>query len=153
MKISIDNTIEDIENIQKQIIVLNELLTTKKQIMAKYFEKTGKNKISSNTSTIYVSERVSVKYDIKKIIKSIGKEMSKKFIDKSIIVDDSAGLSKSLKRKGIDLRELKEYIHIESSVDENKLSELYDKGELSLSALDDCYEATVKKSINLKFKK
>ena len=153
MKISIDNTIEDIENIQKQIIVLNELLTTKKQIMAKYFEKTGKNKISSNTSTIYVSERVSVKYDIKKIIKSIGKEMGKKFINKSIIVDDSTGLSKTLKRKGIDLRELKEYIHVESSVDENKLSELYDKGELSLSALDDCYEATVKKSINLKFKK
>ena len=87
-KVSIDKLMDDIVFIQNQIDGLGLLLVQKKQLMAKYFDATGKKSVSNEDCTVYVQERTTVNYDVEAILESIPKELTEKFVDKSYTVRD-----------------------------------------------------------------
>ena len=151
-KVNVNELANDIVSISKQIAVLNGLLVAKKQTMAKYFDKVGKRSMSNDEATIFVQERTSVDYDVKKLEEKLDKEILSEFIDKSYTVNDWKEFIKFMKENGISGKDLKQYISVEKKVDKNKLSKLYEHGEIELSDLEGCYVAKVTKSIVVKIK-
>ena len=151
-KISIDKTMQDIVYIKNQIDGLTLLLNNKKNIMAKYFEKSGKRSIENDNASVYISERTKVNYDVDKILSKLPKEVTSKFIKTTYTIPDWSGFYKYLKRHGIDGPSIKPYISLQKEVDEGPLNYMYEHNLITLDDLDGCYDATVTKSITLRVK-
>lgn len=150
--INIDETMEEIANLKKQIANSEALLVEKKQIMSKYFQKTGERTRSNDFVTVFVTEKINIEYDIPRIYKQVDKSLADKFIDKLYSVIDWKAFIKFLKSKGITNSELKEFIKIDREVNKKSLDKLYDAKEISLQDLDDCYKVEVTKSVSLRLK-
>lgn len=151
-KISINKTIQEIVYIKNQIDGLNMLLANKKAIMAKFFDKSGRNKVDSDECVVYVQERPNITYDVEAIREKLDKEVCAQFIDTNYTVSNWAKFTCFCKSKGIKPSQLKPFIHVERTVNQEKLSKLYEKGQISLDDLSGCYSAEVKKSIALRMK-
>lgn len=151
-KISIEKTMQDIVSLKNQIDGLNMLLANKKNIMAKYFDKTGKTKVESSECTVYVQERPNITYDVEAIKEKLNKKVYTQFIDTDYSIKDWGSFIYFCKSKGITPDQLKPHISITRKVNQEKLSKLYEKGKISLSDLSGCYSAEVKKSVTLRMK-
>lgn len=151
-KVNIDKTMDDIVNISNQISGLKMLLNNKKGLLAKYFEKSGERSLSNEDCTVFVQERTSINYDVEKIIKKLGKQKSSTFIEKQYLVQDWYKFVYLMKQHGITPDVLRAYIRVDKKVDEKKLSKLYERGVVSLTDLEGCYDATVSKSVALRMK-
>ena len=151
-KVSIDKTMQDIVYIKNQIDGLTMLLNNKKNIMAKYFEKSGKRSIENDDASVYISERTKIDYDIDKILSKFPKEVTSKFIKSTYTISDWSGFCKYLKKHGIDGPPIKPYISLQREVSEGPLNYMYEHNLITLSDLEGCYDATVIKSITLRVK-
>lgn len=151
-KVNIDKTMDDIVNISNQISGLKMLLNNKKGLLAKYFEKSGERSLSNEDCTVFVQERTSIKYDVEKIIKKLGKQKSSTFIEKQYLVQDWDKFVYLMKQHGITPDVLRAYIRVDKKVDEKNLSKLYERGVVSLTDLEGCYDATISKSVALRMK-
>lgn len=151
-KVSIDKTMQDIVYIKNQIDGLTMLLNNKKNIMAKYFEKSGKRSIENDDASVYISERTKIDYDIDKILSKFPKEVTSKFIKSTYTISDWSGFCKYLKKHGIDGPSIKPYISLQREVSEGPLNYMYEHNLITLSDLEGCYDATVTKSITLRVK-
>lgn len=151
-KISLDKTMEDIVSLKNQIDGLNMLLSQKKALMAKYFEKTGKSSVENSDCTVYIAERPNIIYDVDAIKEKLDKKLYTQFIDTSYSVSDWGSFISFCKRKGISGKEIRSFFSVQGSVNQAKLSKLYEKGVIALSDLVGCYSAEVKKSVVLRMK-
>ena len=151
-KISIDKTMEEIVSIQNQINGLQMLLQSKKKIMSKFFEKTGKRRVDSENCIVFVKENTKIEYDVDAILKKVDEKLTKQFIKKDRVIVDWDGFVKFFKKLNADPKELRRFLSVTRKVDEASLKKLYDSGELSLEDLEGCYDAHVTKSVTLKMK-
>lgn len=151
-KISIDKTMQDIVHINNQLAGLQMLLDQKKATMAKYFDKTGERSVSTDDCTVYVQDRTNIDYDVEALLEVLDESVTSQFIDRTRSVKDWSAFVAMCKRHGITPKELRPYISVSRSVNQEKLSKLYEKGVVSLSDLKGCYTATVKKSVVLRMK-
>lgn len=151
-KIDLNQLMSDIVHINNQLNGLNLLLKNKKQLLGKYFQKSGNRRVDGDEVTAYEQTRTKVEYNVPKILAKLPKSTTSLFIDKHYEITDWAGFVALCKANCIKPEKLRQYIRVSSEVNQTKLSVLYDKGKVTLSDLDGCYEATVTKSIALKFK-
>ena len=151
-KVSIDKLMDDIVFIQNQIDGLGLLLVQKKQLMAKYFDATGKKSVSNDDCTVYVQERTTVNYDVEAILESIPKELTEKFVDKSYTVRDWKQFVAFMKKHGVSGKDLKPYIFVDKQVNKQALSKLYEQKKISIKDIEGCYDVDVTKSVALRLK-
>lgn len=151
-KVSVSQTMQDIVYLKNQIDGLNMLLSQKKQVMAKFFDKTGKKRAESDECILYVKETPNIKYDMDKIRKKLPPELCTKFIDTTYSIVGFKEFKAFCKRYGITPEQLKPFISVERKVNSDKINVLYSKGEIALSDLEGCYTAEIKKSIALRMK-
>jgi predicted transcriptional regulator len=64
-----------------------------------------------------------------------------------------ASLSKMLKAAGVDAKEFKKYIGVETSVNSSALQQLYSVGDITKQQLKGCYTAKIVKSIRISERK
>ena len=151
-KISLDKTMQDIVSLNNQIAGLKMLLQHKKDQMAKYFTATGQKSIANDECTVYVQERTKIEYDVDAILESLGKDDAKRFVDWTYTIPDFKRFALFLKSKGITPRDVRPFLSVTKEVNQDKLTKLYEKGEITLEDLDGCYTASVTKSVALRMK-
>ena len=151
-KIDVNKVIEECTTLQNQIDGLSILLKQRKNILAGYFETTGVKNASGEDSIAYVVERINTEYDVDKLQNKLPKEICEKFINKQYSVVDWVNFVKFMKEKGVSGQEIKKYFIVNTDVDEKKLSDLYEHGEIDVSDLEGCYTSTVTKSIAIRSK-
>ena len=151
-KVNVSQTIDEIVSINNQITGLKLLLDHKKALMAKFFEKYNKKQIQNEDATVYVQERTNIEYNIEELENRLDKKLLSQILEKSYTVVDWPAFTQLCKNHGISPKVLRNYISVVKKVDQNKLSKLYEKGEVELTDLEGCYTATTKKSIALRMK-
>lgn len=154
MKVNIDKIMSDIVSLQNQITGLQMLLDQKKNIMAKYFDKTGNRSVSNDDCTVFVQERTTINYDVEKIRNRLTKDKCEKFIESERYVDSENWKTfvRLMKKYNVPPIEMFKSMKTRRVVDQKKLSRMYENGEIELKELKGCYEASVKKSVVLKMK-
>lgn len=154
-KVNISQVMEEIASITNQISGLNMLLSDRKNIMQKYFEKSGNRQRETEDCTVYVQDRTTVEYDIEKLSKVLPLDVYKDVVESSASIADLREFTKLLRSFGLDkeqMQEVRKLLEVEKKVNQDKLSKLYDEGKLTVDSLNGCYEATVKKSIVVRMK-
>lgn len=149
-KIDIRKELEEAANLKRQIATLEQSLSIKKKLLSKYFSVTGKGSLNSFGATAFVQTKVSVEYDIPKLEEKLDKQVLKEFIEKNYVIQDWSGFIKLLKSHGVSKAELRPFLYVDKKVNKEKLEALYEKGSLSLEALEGCYTAKVVKSVALR---
>ena len=152
MKIRISDVMNDLVSITNQITGLQLLLDSKKEIMKKYFKATGEKSCENDESTCYVIDRAKITYDIPKLEKRLNKKTCNKFVEKRYEITDWEALTKVLKSAKIKPEQIKPYIHVEKTVNQQKLNSLYEKGEINIEELSGCYSCVVNKSVGFRLK-
>lgn len=151
-KVNLNQLMQDIVYISNQQAGLKMLLDQKKAIVAKYFQQTGEKQLSNDEATLFVQERTDIKYDIPAILKRLPKKLTSQFISRTYTIPDWPAFAAWLKLHDLSPDEVKSFISVEKQVDQARLSKLYEKGYISLSDLDGCYEATNRQSVCLRMK-
>ena len=151
-KVSVDKVLNDIVYLRNQIDGLSLLLTQKKQKVAKYFEFSGKSKISNDDVVVYTQENTKVNYDVHALMDTLPEGLWAQFIETTYEIPDFKKFVSLCKQHGITGKELRPYIHVARSVNNRKLSDLYEKKQLELADIEGCYEATVTKSVAIRLK-
>lgn len=154
-KISLSKVMDDVVHIQNQINGLTMLLSDRKAILARYFDKSGERQLSNDDCVVYVQERVNVKYDIDALKEVLPIEVFQDVVQIERKVKDWRKIVRFLRSKGFtkdDIRDFKAMFDVTKSVDQAKLSKYHEIGEVSMKDLKGCYDASVKKSVVLKMK-
>lgn len=151
-KISLDKTMQDIVSLNNQIAGLKMLLQHKKDQMAKYFTVTGQKSVANDECTVFVQERTKIEYNVDAILETLGKDEAKRFVEWSYSIPDFKQFALFLKSKGITAKDVRPFLSVKKEVNQNKLTKLYEKGEITLEDLDGCYTASVTKSVALRMK-
>lgn len=150
-KVKIEQVMDEVVSLNNQIRGLEMLLSQKKAVVGKYFEATGNRQLQNDEATVFLSERTSIKYDVQKVVKKLGKK-AYAFVDRTYTILDWDGFTRLCSAHGISPKELKQFVFVDKVVNQDKLSKLYEKGEVSLDELSGCYDATVNRSVVLKMK-
>lgn len=151
-KISLDKTMQDIVSLNNQIAGLKMLLQHKKDQMAKYFTVTGQKSVANDECTVFVQERTKIEYDVDAILETLGKDEAKRFVEWSYSIPDFKRFALFLKSKGLTAKDVRPFLSVKKEVNQDKLTKLYEKGEITLDDLDGCYTASVTKSVALRMK-
>lgn len=77
---------------------------------------------------------------VEKLKEKLDKKTYNKIVDKTYTINDIEGLIKYLKSCGVDAKKFKKFIEVNEEVDETKLNNLYDRGEIKKKQIEDCYE-------------
>ena len=77
---------------------------------------------------------------IEKLKEKLDKKTYNEIVDKTYTINDIEGLIKYLKSCGVDAKKFKKFIEVNEEVDETKLNNLYDRGEIKKKQIEDCYE-------------
>lgn len=77
---------------------------------------------------------------VEKLKEKLDKKTYNKIVDKTYTINDMEGLIKYLKSCGVDAKKFKKFIEVNEEVDETKLNNLYDRGEIKKKQIEDCYE-------------
>lgn len=88
--------------------------------------------------------QVKVEFDIKKLDKILSKEQRKKVIQKHYHVNNWPGLLKLLKESGVEWKKFIEYVDVSESVNENRLEQFVELGELNSEEVKACSKAKIK---------
>lgn len=150
--IVVDDLMNEIVHVTNQIKGLNMILSEKKRTMAKYFSQSGKTRISNDEAIVFKQERTTIEYDVDAIIANVPKELHDQFIDKAYEISDFKALCRYLKRQNIDPKTIRPYISVKKSVNQAKLSKMYEQNKITLQDLEGCYEATTTESVALRMK-
>lgn len=84
---------------------------------------------------------VSISFDAEKIEKKLDKQLTSKFIQKEIVIDDWNGFVKYMKELGASLEEIKKYVSSKKTVDKKALDNAEKLGQISMEDLKGCYTA------------
>ena len=109
--------------------------------------------IGSFTFTVKIVERLtSLVYDVPKLKKNLGKELSNEVIDKVYEISDMSNLIKLLKSHGVQPDEFKKFINVHEVVNNGKLQQLFSVGEITTKQIEGTYTAKLSKSIQVRKK-
>lgn len=84
--------------------------------------------------------RKSIVWDVEKLKKTLDKDLTDQFIEKKYIVNNMQGLIKLLKEAGVKPKEFKKFITVEEKVNQQKMNELSEIGEIDKEDIGGCYE-------------
>lgn len=84
--------------------------------------------------------RKSIIWDVEKLKNKIDKDLTDQFIEKKYIVNNMPGLIKLLKEAGVNPKQFKKFITVEEKVNQQKMNELSEIGEIDKEDIDGCYE-------------
>lgn len=90
-------------------------------------------------------QKVNVQWNVSKLCKAVGKQISKAIINKRYEINNMEGLIAYLKECGVDPKVFKSYINVEESVDVKELERLEELGKVSKEQLAGCYSAKCQK--------
>lgn len=115
--------------------------------MEKYFQEVSSDSLGGFTNSQLIVDnllvtrvqKTSVKFDADKVEKSLGKELSKKVINKKYEIYDIEGLIAYLKSCGVDPKMFKKFIITHKTVNSNELDKLSDLGKVGIDKLKGCY--------------
>lgn len=79
-------------------------------------------------------------FDLDKLKKKLDKELLSEVIKKEYTIKDMDGLIAYLKSCGVDPKKFKSFIDSNETVDEKKINELSEFGEILMDDLEGCYE-------------
>ena len=156
--VNVKQVVEDIGALKIRITELEHMLSEKKKLIGTYFDKSGKTSLSSGNTTVYVQTKTTIDYDIPAMKKKLDKELFNQIVDKKYVISDIKGFRKIIEEildrsdAPYEFSDLKPFISVESSVNKEQLSRLYEVGELSLTDLDGCYNAKVTKTVAQRIK-
>lgn len=152
--VNVKQLVEEIGTLKMNIVQMEHILSEKKKIIGHFFDKSGKTSISSGNTTVYVQTKTTIDYDIPALKKKLDKELYDQIVDKKYVISDIEGLKKFINQPDTPFSfiDLKPFISVEKSVNKEQLSNLYEKGELSLDDLDGCYSAKVTKTVAQRIK-
>lgn len=152
--VNVKQLVEEIGTLKMNIVQMEHILSEKKKIIGHFFDKSGKTSISSGNTTVYVQTKTTIDYDIPALKKKLDKELYDQIVDKKYVISDIEGLKKFINQQDTPFSfiDLKPFISVEKSVNKEQLSNLYEKGELSLDDLDGCYSAKVTKTVAQRIK-
>lgn len=152
--VNVKQLVEEIGTLKMNIVQMEHILSEKKKIIGHFFDKSGKTSISSGNTTVYVQTKTTIDYDIPALKKKLDKELYDQIVDKKYVISDIEGLKKFINQPDTPFSfiDLKPFISVEKSVNKDQLSNLYEKGELSLDDLDGCYNAKVTKTVAQRIK-
>lgn len=151
-KINVENTMKEIVSLQNQINGLQMLLSNKKKIISKYFDYTGEKNVSNDECTVFVQERVNIKYFLDRLKDKLDSKTFDFIVDKNYVISDWSEFKKLMKKYEITTEEIRKVIKIDKKINEDSIKKLYESGEISIKDLEGCYEAKVSKSIVLRMK-
>ncbi len=95
--------------------------------------------------TVSRVQKVNVQWNISKLCKAVGKQISKAIIHKRYEINNMEGLIAYLKECGVDPKVFKSYINVEESVDVKELERLEELGKISKEQLTGCYSTKCQK--------
>lgn len=84
--------------------------------------------------------RKTVKWDTKKLRKSLGKKLFSSVVQKTYEVTDMQGLVDYLKQCGVDPKKFKQFIGVTEKVDTQKIDKLYLSGIITKKDISGCYD-------------
>lgn len=82
-------------------------------------------------------------WNVEKLKKKLNKNHYNEVVDKTYTISNMLGLIKYLKRCGVDPVKFKSFIDVTESVNETKLNNLYELGEVSKADLGGCYDVNM----------
>ncbi|MBO7695465.1 MAG: hypothetical protein J6T10_22800 [Methanobrevibacter sp.] len=118
----------------------------KRQELQNLIFKSGYEDFAIDTSNIGKYIRVkSIKtnkiiWDVEKLKQKIGKKLFNKVVNKTYTITDYSGLVKYLTSCGVDPKVFSKYVCVENKVDNKKIDELGELGEILVDDLKGCYE-------------
>lgn len=80
-----------------------------------------------------------VQFDLDKLKKSIDKELLNEIVDKTYTINDIDGLVKYLKSYGVNPKKFKTYLSVEEKVNQKKMNQLSEFGDISFEDIKGCY--------------
>ena len=114
-----------------------------------YFKLKGENTETINDLDCSISiskvQKVNIAWNTDKLIKVIGKQISKAVILKKYEIMDMFGLITYLKECGVDPKIFKSFLSIEETVDVKELERLEELGKVSKEQLKGCYSVKCQK--------
>lgn len=84
--------------------------------------------------------RKSIIWDVEKLKKKLDNDLVKQIVEKKYIVTDMKGLVQYLKSCGVNPKKFKSYIYVEEKVNQQKMNELSEIGEIDAEDIKGCYE-------------
>ena len=84
-------------------------------------------------------KRKRITYFAEKLEKLLGKEKSKKVINKTYVINDFKGLVAYLKECGVDPKIFKTFIDVQREVDTKSLEQMYELGDVTLEEIKGSY--------------
>lgn len=84
--------------------------------------------------------RKKVIWFVDKLKEKLSKNVYKQVVEKTYTVNDMDGLIKYLKTCGVDPKKFKKFIDVEETVDETKINNMYEKGEIKKQDVSGCYK-------------
>lgn len=81
-----------------------------------------------------------ITWDIKKLSDKLDKEIFNEVVKKKYTINNMDDLIKYLKSCGVNAKKFKKFIDVEESVDNKKIDELGQLGEIDIEQLSGCYE-------------
>ncbi len=154
-KVNIQKVIEDIAHVSNQISGLQMILNDRKNIMARYFEKTGNRQRENDDCLVYVQERTNIEYNTEMLAEVLPTEVYKDVVEVSASIENWKKFVRYLRDCGLtrdQIKELKHLAKIEKKVNQQKLSKYYENGTVNIDSLKGCYTASVKKSVAVRMK-
>lgn len=89
-------------------------------------------------SAIPVTQK-KITYDVNMLKTKLDKEVFNEVVNKTYMINDYAGMVKYLKSLGASPSDFKKFIEVEKTVDDKKLDQLSELGEITLEDLKGCY--------------
>lgn len=154
-KVNIQKVIDDIVHVTNQIAGLNMILNDRKNIMARYFEKTGNRQRENDDCLVYVQERTNIEYNTDMLAEVLPTEVYKDVVEVSASIENWKKFVRYLRDCGLSkeqIKELKHLVNVEKKVNQQKLSKYYENGTVNINDLKGCYNASVKKSVSVRMK-
>ena len=84
--------------------------------------------------------RKSIKWNVDKLKEKLPVELCAEIIEKEYQVNDMPGLIKYLKSCGVNPRKFKKYLNVVEKVNQQKINELSEVGDITADDIDGCYE-------------
>ena len=97
--------------------------------------------------------RKKIKWDVAKLKKKLSPEMYAELVEKEYYISDMHGLVKYLKSCGVDPKKFKKYLIVTEKVNQKKMDELSEIGDITTKDIEGCYkleEANGYLTINVK---
>lgn len=125
---------------------IEEEYKQKKQELQSVIFKRGYDEFAIDTPQLgrYIKvkpvESYKVIWDVDKLNKKLDKEVMNQIVDKTYTIADFDGLIKYLKSCGVNPKKFASYLNIEKKVNNKKIDELGELGEITLDDIQDCYK-------------